>query len=632
MQSLMRNLRSLAWAIFLAYGACLPTANAAQGDVDTQFAGWLDLKGTATADSVQRLAAWELFTGWKVWGFGPEPVWLRVQVPAASAAQVSPYILIVRPVFLDYVTLYDPDTGTVRRAGDALPATDDALGGVLFTFEVPALKDARYVYVKIQSTSTRATHLSLMPFQAAQASTRWVEWATGCVWILSIVFLAWALVHWLRTRDPVVGFFTLKQFFVAMWGFFFLGFARVMVGPLFTEGMLSLTGNLIGVGLAGSIFWFFGALLEEYKPRPWMLVLLRLSVLAMLGVALLMAVGYIRLGLQIINMSAPMVLFWIVLTLLAANPGNAKPSIPKAVLFGYVCLYAVLNALPLMTYLGLIKESPILFIGNMSTLVLDGLVMLVILSVRHQRFQKLHQAISTKLMLQQEQSRLDQQYINDQRNLLAMLAHEIKTPLANLRLWMEQGSKGRPVMERAIHDMNRIIERCVHSGQLSDGSLQPQNAWFDAAELTNNILESSRQPSRVTLRVPAEVCKLYADAHMVSIVLSNMLENAYKYSAPDTPIVLQLEAQSRIHGAAGWYWRVENVLVAADAIPDPNKVFEKYYRGPQAQRQSGSGLGLFLVKSLVELMHGQVVCMPTQNRVRFEVWLPRHGSHLHTPA
>ena len=625
MQSFLGHLRIWVWLVFWGCGSCLAATNTSQDDATPSFAGWLDHTGTATVDSVQQLATWEPFTGWKGWSFGPEPVWLRVEVPAASAKQASPYILIVRPTFLDHVTFYDPDTRVVRQAGDFLPPTDDALGSVLFTFEVPALAAARHVYVKIQSTSTRVVHLSLMPRQAAQSYTRGVEWATGCVWILSIVFLVWSLVQWLRTRDRVMGFFALKQLLIALWGFFLLGFARVTVGAWFENGVLSLISSMVVAGTVSTIFWFFAALLVEYKPRPWMLAMLRVGAWATVMVGLLNFVGHTLLSLHIINVFVPLALFWLALTLLTAKPGDARPPIAKAVLFGYVCLYVALNALPAMTHLGWIKESPILFVGNMSALVIDGLVMLVILNVRQHRFQVQHQTIATQLMLQQEQTRMDQQYLDEQRKLLAMLAHEMKTPLANLRIWMEAGTKGRPAMERAIHDMNRVIERCVHSGQLSDHSLQPHNAWFDAAELTQSVLDASRQPKRVEMLLPAEVCELHADAQMLSIVLSNVLENAYKYSAPDTPIVLQLEASTGAQGVAGWRWRVENALGAA-GLPDADKVFEKYYRSPQAQRQSGSGLGLFLVKSLLDLMRGQVACMPMQDRVRFEVWLPRDGS------
>jgi signal transduction histidine kinase len=218
--------------------------------------------------------------------------------------------------------------------------------------------------------------------------------------------------------------------------------------------------------------------------------------------------------------------------------------------------------------------------------------------------------------------------MEEQRQLLAMLAHEMKTPLANLRIWMEAGPRGRPVMERAIHDMNRVIERCVQTGQLSDQRLQPHNEWLDAAALTQSVLIASRQPERVTLSYPPGACALYADAQMLSIVLSNVLENAYKYSAPETPIDLQLTAQTSAQGTPGLCWQIDNTVGDA-GLPEGDKVFDKYYRSPHAKRQSGSGLGLFLVKSLLTLMQGQVTYTALSDRVRFQVWLPCEPATRH---
>jgi len=624
MTTLQKFLRLLIWG--LSFGWSISTATT----IDTPspntssaiFASWLDTKGTAKVATVQELAVWEPFTDWRAWGYGSEPIWLKVQVPAASGPEARPDILVVRPAFLDQVTLYDPAKGNEQRSGDFFPPYDDALGSILFTFEVPAMATARYVFVKLQSTSSRVVHLSLMPRPAAQAYARRVEWSTGCMWFLSVIFLLWSLLQWLRTRDRVMGFFAFKQLLVSLWGFFILGFARITVGQWFAEGLMSLVSSVLVSGALASVLWFFAALLLEYKVRPWMLTCLHAAAWTSLCLSLLNFVGHTQESLQLINFMLPFALLWIAVTLLFSRPVTVNPPIPKFVLFSYVSLYSVLNALPAMTHLGLIEASPILSIGNMSILVVDGLVMLAILNTRRQRLEKKHQAVTTQLMLQQEQARLDQQYLDEHRKLLAMLAHEMKTPLATLRIWMEAGPKGKSVMERAIQDMNRVIERCVHTGQLSDHSLHPNNDWFDAAELTLSVLAASRQPNRVNLHLPPESCELFADAHMLAIVLSNLLENAYKYSVPNTIIDVCLEAGNGAQGLPGWRWQVENAVNGVGA-PDGIKVFDKYYRGSHAQRQSGSGLGLFLVKTLLELMRGQVVYAPLPERVRLEVWMPR---------
>jgi signal transduction histidine kinase len=439
--------------------------------------------------------------------------------------------------------------------------------------------------------------------------------------ILSLVFLIWALVQYAFTREKLMGIFAIKQVAITAWGFLFLGFARVTIGPWFSEGLLSLIASMLVAGVTASVFWFFSALFQDFNARPWMLKVIRIATVLIALVGLTNLVGLTRESLKIINAVAPLILLWIFITLLAAPTPKTKPPIPKGVFLVYLAVYFTLNSLPALTYSGWIKESNILFLGNMSLLVLDGLVMLIILNVRQRRFKEEHQAIATQLVLKEEQTRLDQQYLEDQRKLLAMLAHEMKTPLANLRIWMEAGPKGRPVMERAIGDMSRVVERCVHAGQLADQSLAPRNEWLDSAELTQSVLATSRQPERVNLTLPPDVCAINTDAQMLSIVLSNVLENAYKYSAPNTVIQVELAAHTGSNNKQGWRWVFENTAGEA-GFPDAEKVFDKYYRSPSAQRQSGSGLGLFLVKSLLELMHGQVTYTPLQDKIRFEIWLP----------
>ena len=89
---------------------------------------------------------------------------------------------------------------------------------------------------------------------------------------------------------------------------------------------------------------------------------------------------------------------------------------------------------------------------------------------------------------------------------------------------------------------------------------------------------------------------------MLTIVLSNLIDNACKYSAPNTPIQVSLELETK-DGRDGCLWTICNQVGQA-GFPDPEKVFTKYYRSPHARRQSGSGLGLYLVKRLITLFQG----------------------------
>ena len=621
----------MAIVLVLTFGPSMATAQPI-APVNTAFAGWLDRDGTATADTVLQMANWEAFTGWKTWGFGREPLWLRITVPAALRSDELPQVLVVRPPYLDRVTFYDPATGVIRHAGDFLPVREDALGSVVFTFEVSPQTKTRDVLVRIESSSTRLVYLEMLPMAEAKIFTRWVEWVTGSFLLLSLVLWVWSVMEWLISRDRVTATFAVQQFMVSLWGFFYLGFARVILGEWFPVGMLSQTATTVTAVMVGTIFWFFAVLLTEYSSPAWMLRVMRSSLWVLIGLAVFGILGPAHLAhlpLMGINAVVTLMLVWLVLTVLVSPKGQPQSPVPKAVILAYVFFYAFVNTIPSLTYLGLIQESRILFYSTMILLLANGFVMLVILGVRHRRFRSRHEAMATKLILQQEQVRMNEQYLSDQRQLLAMLAHEIKTPLANLRIWMEAGEKGRPAMERAIDDMNRVIERCVHSGQLSDQSLAPRMELLDVAELTRFVCSSSRQPERMLLDLPTDPCPAQTDAQILSIVLSNLLDNAYKYSALHSRITLRLTATTGTQAVNGWRWQIENE-VGSTGWPETNKLFEKYYRSPLARKQSGSGLGLFLVKALLELLNGKVTYAPSDAMVRFEIWLPAQSSNRST--
>jgi signal transduction histidine kinase len=175
-------------------------------------------------------------------------------------------------------------------------------------------------------------------------------------------------------------------------------------------------------------------------------------------------------------------------------------------------------------------------------------------------------------------------------------------------------------MERAIADMNLIIERCVHTGQLSEEGLQPTPQEGDALAQTCAGIEAMRNRACIELTGPDGAAPIVADLQMLSIVLVNLLDNAAKYGVPQSPITVHLRAQS-LDGCAGWAWEICNQPGPA-GLPDAGRLFQKYYRSPGARHQSGSGLGLFLVRGILELMQGTIRFEAREGRAVFEFWLP----------
>ena len=119
------------------------------------------------------------------------------------------------------------------------------------------------------------------------------------------------------------------------------------------------------------------------------------------------------------------------------------------------------------------------------------------------------------------------------------------------------------------------------------------------------------------MQMPTQLT-LQTDRQLMFIVLNNLLENACKYAPQETPIYVRLwqEPDKQMTGIevrnqpdpAGW--------------PDGAQVFDKYYRSPHARRQAGTGLGLYLVRNLVQTLGGQIRYAPDNTWVRFVIELP----------
>ena len=118
---------------------------------------WLmDKTGKASLEDVQASTEWQPLPEWKTWGYGPETIWVRLDLRGSDTVTTSPWVVQVRPPYLDYVTLYDPVNGLEQRSGDALPPNDTELATINLTFQIPVMSKERVVYLKLRSISTRA--------------------------------------------------------------------------------------------------------------------------------------------------------------------------------------------------------------------------------------------------------------------------------------------------------------------------------------------------------------------------------------------------------------------------------------------------------------------------------------------
>jgi PAS domain S-box-containing protein len=220
-------------------------------------------------------------------------------------------------------------------------------------------------------------------------------------------------------------------------------------------------------------------------------------------------------------------------------------------------------------------------------------------------------------------------------DFLSIASHELKTPLTSLKLTLsaldrEAGRVGLPEAFRARLDRIQIqgtrlaglVDQLLDVSRISAGKLvidlEPVDLGELAAEVVQRFAEEARRVgTTVTLRAPAPVPAI-ADRQRMDQVLTNLLSNALKYGA-STPIEVQVDC------AEGPRIRVQD---AGPGIPpeEHERIFERFERGGLSHGVAGMGLGLWIVREIVQAHHGRVWAQsPPGGGTTFEVVLPLRG-------
>jgi PAS domain S-box-containing protein len=202
---------------------------------------------------------------------------------------------------------------------------------------------------------------------------------------------------------------------------------------------------------------------------------------------------------------------------------------------------------------------------------------------------------------------------------LATLAHELRTPLAPisnaLYLMRRKAADGRDVeperamAERQVARLARLVDDLMDVARIGRGKVELHKRVVDLAAVARDAVESSRaqidlRGHELSLSLPEGPVRVEGDPSRLEQVLCNLLTNASKYTEPGGTIGLTVEADED-RGLAVVRVRDTGVGIAADMLP---RVFDMFLQveGQSERSQGGLGIGLSLVKTLVEMQGGTI--------------------------
>jgi signal transduction histidine kinase/ActR/RegA family two-component response regulator len=269
---------------------------------------------------------------------------------------------------------------------------------------------------------------------------------------------------------------------------------------------------------------------------------------------------------------------------------------------------------------------------------------------------RVEEAKQVQLRLQEQTAAL-QEADRRKNEFLAMLAHELRNPLAPIRnavqILHRKGSPepeprwAREVIERQVEQMTRMVEDLLDVSRITQGKLKLQKEPVElarvvarAVEMVRPLLDARRH--RLTVQVPSDPLWLEADPPRLVQVVGNLLTNAAKYTNEGGEISLTAERQE---SEAILKVKDSGIGIPAELLP---RLFEPFMQEERSldRENGGLGIGLALVRSLVDLHGGRVqafsggrgqgsefvVCLPARNETppaSAETKPPSRGEKTH---
>lgn len=600
--------------------------------------GRLDATSAAGADG------WRALPGSLSAGFTPATVWLRLPVQVDEMPSGG-WMLRLGNALLDDVRVYraqDDGWKELGRSGEDLARARWPVDyrSPVIQFDPPGV-GSYVLLVRLQSKNAMATRVEVWPRLAFDNQSRREGLLFGLYFGFYLLLICLHAVFWWSTRAPMSGLFLAYIGNCVFNEVMSLGLVQQLTGL-----PVGWSDRLLGVGIAISLPVAMRLAVRQLElkglyPRTmrWMD---RLVWSIAIACAVLVVTGHYGWGMQPIQLLALMMIVGFSTLAGYLLWRGWRPARFFAVAFG-VFYVGVLIAF--LRNLGVLPVNA--FTEYVSTLgtMLHMLLLSLFIVGRHERERRLkerHQANMAADLARQHSQRLELEVAQrtadmqseiqrrvqleeelrtsleserlvfaEQRDFVAMVSHEFRTPLAIITTSAQQLSRNLAApLEKSLARCGNIrgaalrlltlVDEYLTDDRMREPQADLRPAQCDVLALLADLVREF-PPGRVQIETGPGGHILICDAGLLRIALRNLLANADRHCAPggQVQVILREEGERLQIEVAN----PGNLIAPAEQ----DRLFQKYYRGQNALRHPGAGLGLYLVRSIAERLGGSVV-------------------------
>jgi signal transduction histidine kinase len=551
-------------------------------------------------------------------GSHPGRLWYRFEAANVGEVAADQALLWIRLPNLDLITLhYQDDAGNWQQmvTGDTLALKNRPLASSKLGFQLDMSEiEGRPVYLGIQSTGVMTISLTIDTLAVMQ--NHQVAHNIKAILFFSALWLCLAAIAiiYFQTRARIFLYFVISQLTYIFTAFSYTGYLSLLFPTIATD---AITTQWIMISVIASTAFQF-ELFRTLKVKRWALIIMAMLVAAFAA----LPIAYLFLDARIIlNAIWNIGLVYSCFSIVAAWNLSDETYISKRAMRIIFSLYAIPIAVWILPNMGLVPANVLGFYGEfIRGFVNMSLILSILFLISRKEEEKRRHALAQIKKLEEEsviQNHLSQMY----RDILWTISHEFGNGLSIFRFGLSKPQiteQNKARMERALKSLEELLAKFKHSEQVELGAISFQDTKIDLVAL---VKEEAKTASGDDATVKFQFYKsqdisVMSDEVCLRLIMSNILSNAVKYAAPDTPISISLE-ENDTHASVV----VKNECPTL-ALPDPDRVFDRFYRDPHVLEKAGSGLGLYVVQQLSKLLKGgcrfEII---NGNRVRVTAWV-----------
>lgn len=227
--------------------------------------------------------------------------------------------------------------------------------------------------------------------------------------------------------------------------------------------------------------------------------------------------------------------------------------------------------------------------------------------------------------------------MDNQENFISTVSHELRTPLTSIRgfaqtmlsSWdkLDDNSKKRflEIIEQQSNRLIHLVENILSVTKIPDENLVLKKTEVNKSIKSTVQIIKQKYPEHVFLLDLNQNTDIYADPEKLQQIFINLIENACKYSQADSKVSIQTNSDNK-----NVCIKITDEGVGIDE-KYADKIFEKFSRidNPLTSKTQGSGLGLFITKSLTEKMNGRISFTSLDKGTEFKLIFPIYNIEEH---